>query len=128
MLLVVCTQVLDFVCSKINIQTVHKRAVKVFVFNLFNLLMFGAALKSSQSVLVKGFCAGLLFKNYAHSDGETKKSVALSSKEFRSFKISKITDLSPNTKSFIVDLPSKHDETVFFFNFWVSRTSQLTKV
>eukprot|EP01034_Spumella_vulgaris_P040692 gene40692-50347_t len=37
--------------------------------------------------------------------------MALSPDEYRSFKISKITTLTPNTKSFIVDLPTKDDET-----------------
>lgn len=38
---------------------------------------------------------------------------AFSPTEFRSFKISKIIVLSPNTKQFTVDLYSINDETVF---------------
>lgn len=48
------------------------------------------------------------FSTCAESSGE---SIAFSPKEFRSFKILKIQELSPNTKAFEVALPRKEDST-----------------
>jgi len=61
----------------------------------------------------------------AHCNEELK---AFSPKEFRSFKIHKIRDLTHNTKAFEVDLPSPQHEMVtkipnlcvLFHNLWIS--------
>ncbi len=86
--------------------------------------MFSSSLKRTQSVVLKGLCAGVVLhstQKSAHADGNN---VALSPKEFKSFKISKITTLSHNTKAFEVALPSKHDQTVNFFDFidWIFKS------
>jgi hypothetical protein len=67
----------------------------------------------NSTILLMGICASRAIKIETHFvTSDCSSDPALSPKEFRAFKISKILSLSHNTKAYQVDLPTKDATTV----------------